>query len=236
MNILLLGPPGAGKGTQAARLVAERRMTQLSTGDMLRAAVSAGTPTGLQAQALMAAGELVSDAVVSALIGEHLDLGYASAGFIFDGFTRTPPQVDALDLLLAERGTVIDLVVELQVDEAVLTSRVVGRFVCAGCGEGYHDESRPPAVTGVCDRCASTEFRRRPDDNAETVRTRMDEYRSKTVPVLPLYEQRGMVRRVDGMRRIDEVAREIDRLLDEVSPTHSREMPREPRGTLHGDR
>lgn len=225
VNIVLLGPPGAGKGTQAARLVAERGMVQLSTGDMLRAAVAAGTPTGLRAQALMTAGELVSDAIVSSLIGERLDGGDASTGFIFDGFPRTPPQVNALDIILAERGAAIDLVVELEVDEAVLTSRIVGRFICAGCGESYHDQSRPTVVAGECDRCGSTEFRRRPDDTAETVRTRMDEYRSKTVPVLPLYEARGIVSRVDGMSRVDEVALEIDRLLNELPFTQSCDLP-----------
>ena len=214
MNIILLGPPGAGKGTQAARLVAERGMVQLSTGDMLRAAVKAGTPTGLRAKAVMEAGELVSDAIVSALIGERLDQGDVASGVIFDGFPRTAPQVEALDLLLSERGQSLTQVIELKVDEAVLTHRVVGRYSCAHCGEGYHDEFKHPSVAGVCDVCASTEFKRRPDDNAETVHTRMDEYRAKTAPILPLYEARGLVRRVDGMAEIETVAREISALLD----------------------
>ena len=214
MNIILLGPPGAGKGTQAARLVAERGMVQLSTGDMLRAAVKAGTPTGLKAKAVMEAGELVSDAIVSALIGERLDAGDTASGVIFDGFPRTAPQVDALDLLLSERGQSLTQVIELEVDEAVLTGRVVGRYTCAHCGEGYHDEFKRPALAGVCDVCASTEFKRRPDDNAETVHTRMEEYRAKTAPILPLYEARGLVRRVDGMAGIEMVARGIAELLD----------------------
>ncbi len=214
MNIILLGPPGAGKGTQAARLVAERGMVQLSTGDMLRAAVKAGTPTGLKAKAVMEAGELVSDAIVSALIGERLDQGDTASGVIFDGFPRTAPQVEALDLLLSERGQSLTQVIELEVDEAVLTGRVVGRYTCATCGEGYHDEFKRPVVAGVCDVCASTEFKRRPDDNAETVHTRMEEYRAKTAPILPLYEARGLVRRVDGMAGIETVARGIAELLD----------------------
>ncbi|MGI4730447.1 MAG: adenylate kinase [Janthinobacterium lividum] len=217
MNIILLGPPGAGKGTQAARLVSERSMVQLSTGDMLRAAVKSGSPVGLKAKAVMAAGELVSDAIVSALIGERLDAGDTDGGVIFDGFPRTAPQAEALDLLLAERGRTLDYVIELEVDEAALTDRVVGRYTCAHCGEGYHDVFKHPAVAGVCDVCGSTEFRRRPDDNADTVATRMAEYRAKTAPILPIYEARGLVRRVDGMTGIEEVALEVATILDGVT-------------------
>ncbi|HET9814051.1 MAG TPA: adenylate kinase [Sphingomicrobium sp.] len=213
MNIILLGPPGAGKGTQAARLQAERGMVQLSTGDMLRGAIAAGTPVGLEAKAVMDKGELVSDAIVSALIGERLDEA-GEAGAIFDGFPRTRAQAEALDLLLAERGRGLDYVIELSVDEDALVRRIVGRFTCARCGAPYHDEFRLPKVAGVCDVCGSTEFKRRPDDNEQTVRTRMAEYRAKTAPILPYYEQRGLVRRVDGMAPVDEVAARIAAILD----------------------
>ena len=218
MNIILLGPPGAGKGTQAAKLVAERGMVQLSTGDMLRAAVKAGTPVGLQAKAVMDAGALVSDAIVSALIGERLDQGVASSA-IFDGYPRTTAQAEALDLLLTERGQQLDWVIELEVDEAALTERIVGRYTCANCGEGYHDRFKQPGTAGVCDVCGSTEFKRRPDDNAETVATRMAEYRAKTAPILPFYEARGLVRRVDGMADMADVARAIAAILDERTDT-----------------
>ncbi|WP_428970627.1 adenylate kinase [Sphingomonas sp. Xoc002] len=214
MNIILLGPPGAGKGTQAQRLVANRGMVQLSTGDMLRAAVKAGTPVGLQAKAVMDAGELVSDAIVSALIGERLDAAEAEGGAIFDGYPRTEAQAEALDVLLAERGKSLDHVIELAVDEDALVERITGRFTCASCGAGYHDSFKPTQVEGVCDVCGSTEFKRRPDDNAETVRTRMAEYRAKTAPILPLYEARGIVTRVDGMAAMDAVGAEIDTILD----------------------
>ena len=213
LNIILLGPPGAGKGTQAGRLQAERGMIQLSTGDMLREAVAAGTPVGLKAKEVMARGELVSDAIVSALIGERLDAS-AESGAIFDGFPRTQAQAEALDLLLTERGRTLDHVIELDVDEDELVKRITGRFSCARCGTGYHDQFKQPKVAGVCDACGSTEFKRRPDDNEQTVRTRMAEYRAKTAPILPYYEQRGLVRRVDGMASVDEVAAQIDAILD----------------------
>jgi adenylate kinase len=182
MNIILLGPPGAGKGTQAQTLVAERGMVQLSTGDMLRAAVKAGTPIGLKAKAVMEAGELVSDEIVSGIIGEALDALAPETGVIFDGYPRTAPQAHSLDTLLADRGRQLDHVIELEVDEDALVDRITGRFTCASCGEGYHDRYKQPKVAGTCDKCGSTEFKRRPDDNEETVRTRMAEYRAKTAP------------------------------------------------------
>jgi adenylate kinase len=213
LNIILLGPPGAGKGTQAARLQATRGMIQLSTGDMLREARASGSPIGEKVKAIMDAGELVSDAIVTALIGERLD-NCADCGAIFDGFPRTIAQAEALDLLLAERGRHLDHVIELAVDEDALVQRITGRFTCAKCGTGYHDSFRPTLSPGVCDVCGSTEFKRRKDDNEETVRTRMTEYRAKTQPILPFYEARGIVRRVNGMSSIDEVAAEIDAILD----------------------
>jgi adenylate kinase len=213
LNIILLGPPGAGKGTQAARLQAGRGMIQLSTGDMLREAVAAGTPIGLEAKAVMERGELVSDEIVSALIGQRLD-GASDRGAIFDGFPRTRAQAEALDLLLNERGRSLDHVIELAVDEEALVTRITGRFSCARCGTGYHDSFRPTKVPGVCDVCGSTEFVRRKDDNEQTVRTRMAEYRAKTEPVLPYYRERGLVRRVDGMLSVEAVAAEIDAILD----------------------
>ncbi len=218
MNIILLGPPGAGKGTQASRLEDERGMVQLSTGDMLRAAVKAGTPVGLKAKAVMEAGELVSDEIVSGIIGESLDgLGdeaKGGRGAIFDGYPRTAAQAESLDTILADRGRTLAHVIELVVDEDALVERITGRFTCATCGEGYHDKFKLPKVEGKCDQCGGTEFKRRPDDNEETVRTRMAEYRAKTAPILPIYEARGLVKRVDGMADIGHVTAAIEAILD----------------------
>ncbi|MBA4758557.1 adenylate kinase [Sphingosinicella sp.] len=214
MNIILLGPPGAGKGTQASKLVEERGMVQLSTGDMLRAAVKAGTPVGLKAKAVMDAGQLVSDEIVSDLIGDKLDEMGPDKGAIFDGYPRTAAQAESLDAILSARGRSLDHVIELDVDEDALVERITGRFTCAKCGEGYHDTFKQPKTEGVCDVCGGTEFKRRPDDNAETVRTRMAEYRAKTAPILPIYEARGLVQRVDGMADMGDVAASIAAILD----------------------
>ena len=213
MNLILLGPPGAGKGTQAARLVEHHGMRQLSTGDMLRAAVAAQTPVGLRAKAVMDAGELVSDEIVSALIDDELAAMGESVGAIFDGYPRTAAQAEQLDAILAAHGRELDRVIELDVDEDELVRRIVGRYSCATCGAGYHDEFQRPSVSGVCDKCGSTQFKRRKDDNEETVRTRMAEYRAKTAPILPFYEGRGLVARVDGMAPIDEVTAAIESIL-----------------------
>jgi len=214
MNLILLGPPGAGKGTQAARLVEHHGMRQLSTGDMLRAAVAAQTRVGLKAKAVMDAGELVSDEIVSALIDEELAAMGPEVGAIFDGYPRTAAQAEQLDTILARHGRKLDRVIELEVDEDELVRRIVGRYSCATCGAGYHDEFHQPKVPGVCDKCGGTEFKRRKDDNEETVRTRMAEYRAKTAPILPLYEARGLVARVDGMAPIDEVTAAIEDILN----------------------
>ena len=213
MNIILLGPPGAGKGTQASHLVDTYAMEQLSTGDMLRAARKAGTPLGEQVALVMDSGGLVSDEIVDALIGDKLDSMPADRGAIFDGYPRTAAQAHSLDSILETRGRKLDHVIELEVDEDALVDRITGRFTCASCGDGYHDRHKLPTQEGVCDNCGSTEFKRRPDDNEETVRTRMAEYRAKTAPILPIYDARGLVTRVDGMASIDDVTAAIKAIV-----------------------
>jgi adenylate kinase len=214
MNIILLGPPGAGKGTQASRLEHERGMVQLSTGDMLRAAVAARTPVGLQAKAVMDAGDLVSDEIVTGILSDRLDADDVKRGFILDGYPRTNAQAESLEALLAVKGMTLDHVIELAVNEDALVERITGRFSCASCGEGYHDLYKQPAVSGTCDVCGEHVFKRRPDDNEETVRNRLAEYRAKTAPILPYYEAKGLVTRVDGMAPIAEVEAAIESILD----------------------
>ncbi|MDB5672461.1 MAG: adenylate kinase [Alphaproteobacteria bacterium] len=214
MNIILLGPPGAGKGTQAARLEQERHMVQLSTGDMLRAAVAAKTQVGLQAKAVMDAGDLVSDEIVNGILSDRLDQDDVKRGFILDGYPRTAAQAEALEALLAGKGMKLDHVIGLDVDEDALVDRITGRYSCASCGAGYHDRYKQPSNQGICDVCGSTEFKRRPDDNEQTVRNRLAEYHAKTAPILPFYEAKGLVSWVDGMAPIEKVEASIEAILD----------------------
>ncbi|MBM3558112.1 MAG: adenylate kinase [Alphaproteobacteria bacterium] len=209
MNIIVLGPPGAGKGTQATRIEADRGLKQLSTGDMLRAAVKAGTEVGRQAEPIMKRGELVPDAMIVALIGERITQADCARGFILDGFPRSSAQAEALDRMLDARKLKMDAVVEMRVDDAVLVERITGRFTCAKCGAGYHDKHKPTRKAGVCDNCGGADFTRRADDNAETVKSRLSVYHAQTEPLIAYYERRGILKTVDGMAAMDEVARQI---------------------------
>ncbi|MTH34793.1 adenylate kinase [Paracoccus limosus] len=214
VNIILLGPPGAGKGTQARRLIEERGLVQLSTGDMLREARSSGTDMGKRVAEVMDRGELVTDEIVIGLIRERIEQG--GKGFIFDGFPRTLPQADALEALMAEEGQRVDAVIEMRVDDAALVSRISGRFTCGNCGEVYHDVTKPTKVAGTCDVCGSTDLRRRADDNADSLKTRLMEYYKKTSPLIGYYWCKGNLHSVDGLAEIDTVGAEMAAVLDQL--------------------
>jgi adenylate kinase len=213
MNIILLGPPGAGKGTQAKRIEERDKLTQLATGDMLRAAVAHGTEVGRKAKPIMEAGHLVPDEILIAMIEERIAEPDCKNGFILDGFPRTVPQAEALDAMLAAHGRKLDHVIEMKVDEAALVDRITGRFSCTKCGASYHDRYKLPKVSGVCDVCGSTSFARRPDDKAETFTARLTAYRNQTAPILPYYRNKGVLVAVDGMADINEVTRQIEAIL-----------------------
>jgi adenylate kinase len=213
MRLILLGPPGAGKGTQAQRIVEKHGIPQLSTGDMLRAAVTAGTEVGKRAKAVMDAGKLVSDDIVNAIVSERIDQPDCAKGFILDGFPRTLVQADATEEMLRSKGMELSAVIEIKVDDTVLADRVSGRYTCANCGGGYHDTNLKPKVEGVCDRCGSTHFKRRADDNRETVVTRLQAYYKETSPLIGYYYAKGKLHSVDGMADIDEVTGEIEAIL-----------------------
>lgn len=214
MIVILLGPPGAGKGTQAQNLAKSRGIVQLSTGDMLRAAVKAGTEVGKQADSIMKSGGLVSDEIVIRIIAERIQQPDCANGFLLDGFPRTLPQAVGLDKLLQQQGKTLDVVIEMKVDDTALIERITGRFTCAKCGAGYHDTFKPTKVKDTCDACGSHEFSRRADDNAETVKSRLMAYYRETAPLIGYYFAKGKLKSIDGMAQIDEVERQLNTVLD----------------------
>ncbi len=213
MNIILLGAPGAGKGTQARQLEEKYGMVQLSTGDMLRAAIKRGEPLGQEAKKIMDAGELVPDELIVKMIEARIGQPDCSRGFILDGFPRTVPQAEALDRMLAEKHKSLDAVIELEVDEAKLIARIAGRFTCSKCGEGYHDTFKPTQKTGICEKCGSREFTRRADDNAETMKARLKAFKEQTAPILPYYKARNVLKAVDGMASMPDVFKALEKAL-----------------------
>jgi len=213
MNVILLGSPGAGKGTQAKRLEEGHHIIQLSTGDMLRAEVASGSALGQEAKGVMESGGLVSDDMIVNMISSRIDQDDCKNGFILDGFPRTSPQADALDDMLTKKDLKIDCVIELKVDDDAMVERITGRYTCAKCGSGYHDSFQKPQKEGVCDKCSGTEFSRRSDDNEETVRSRLKAYHDQTAPIIGYYSQKGVMKSVDGMAAIDEVTAQLEGVL-----------------------
>jgi adenylate kinase len=213
MNLILLGPPGSGKGTQAKRLERSRAICHLATGDMLRAATASGSELGMRVKSIMDSGQLVPDGIIIDMIAARIVEPDCPNGFILDGFPRTVPQAQALDQMLAQHGLGLDHVVLIEVDESALIDRLAGRFSCARCGASYHERYHTPRVKGVCDICDCREFVHRPDDRPQAVKARLEVYRRQTAPILPYYRARGILRTVDGMAGIAEVAAQIDRIL-----------------------
>jgi adenylate kinase len=214
--IILLGPPGAGKGTQARLLEQRHGLVQLSTGDLLRAAVKTGSALGREAKTYMDAGKLVPDDLIIRMIADWMDKPEASKGFILDGFPRTVAQARALDTMLEKKKLSLRGVIEMKVDDAALTQRVCGRFTCTKCGEGYHDTFKPTKKPGICDVCGNNSFARRPDDNAETMKTRLEAYHAQTAPIIPYYKERGILHSVDGMAAMEQVGTEIEDVLKKI--------------------